>query len=226
MASGTDRVLYTQAPLGGHGGPVGGPVFQLQFSPDGTELLDFDIFRPQGGPASLQVLRLDGSIVFQVTDGVAGMWAPTGATLYVVAREANLTEDLIGISRNGSQSVLMQGLTEVNWPVLSPDGKAIIFDTYDTGGLPHLWGLVIVTADAVQISATASSEPMFVGTNVVWSNEDQPCECGLGGASEPDGVILAHDLGTSTDTKVNLVEPVPGGAPPTTYNIQDVRLSA
>jgi hypothetical protein len=235
MASGTDRVLYTQAPLGGHGGPIGGPVVQLQFSPDGTELLDFDIFRPQGGTASLQVLRLDGSIIFQASDGVAGMWAPTGATLYMVVREADQTdEDLVGVSRNGSQSILMQGgLTGVNWPVLSPDGKSILFDTYDsstsgqaTGGLPHLWSLDIVSALAGQISDAVSTEPVFIGTNVVWSNEEQPCECGMGGASQPDGFLIAHDLGTHTDTRVDaeLIVPAPG-APPTTYNIQDVRLS-
>jgi hypothetical protein len=64
MTSGSDRLLYTQAPMGGHGGVPGGPRYQLRFSPDGKELLDFDTFRPQSGPASLLVFRPDGSILF------------------------------------------------------------------------------------------------------------------------------------------------------------------
>jgi len=158
MTSGRDRLLYTQAPMGGHGGGPGGPTHQLRFSPDGKELLDFDIFRPQSGPASLQIFRLDGSILFQAYNGTAGIWAPTGATLYLVTHGVNMAEELDSIGPDGTLSVFMGGLSGVNWPVLSPDGKALVFDTYDatapgeaTGGLPHLWRLDIAPAHAVNI---------------------------------------------------------------------------
>lgn len=236
MTNGRDRLLYMQAPMGGHGGVPGGPRYQLLFSPDGKELLDFDIFRPQSGPASLQVFRLDGSILFQTNDGMAGIWAPTGATLYVVVHGVSITDELDSIGPDGTRSVVMGGLPGVNWPVLSPDGSAFLFDTYDatapgeaTGGLPHLWRLDIATAHAMSISGAVSSQPVFVGTNVVWSNEEKPCQCGPGGASQADGVVLAHDLGTSTDVNVNMDPVMPGtavasGMPSTGY-VVDVLLS-
>jgi hypothetical protein len=236
MTSGSDRLLYTQAPMGGHGGVPGGPRYQLLFSPDGKELLDFDIFRPQSGPASLQVFRLDGSIPFQTTVGIAGIWARTGATLYVVAHGASITNELDSIGPDGTRSVVMGGLTGVNWPVLSPDGSALFFDTYDatapgeaTGGLPHLWRLDIATAHAMTIGRAVSSQPVFVGANVVWSNQEKPCQCGPGGASQVDGVVLADDLGTSTAVMVNMDPVVPGiGGPsvmPSTAYVVDVLLS-
>jgi len=222
MTSGSDRLLYTQAPMGGHGGGPGGPRYQLRFSPDGKELLDFDVFRPQSGPASLLVFRLDGSILFQTTNGIAGIWAPTGATLYVVAHGTGITNELDSIGPDGTRSVLMEGLTSVNWPVLSPDGSALFFDTYDatapaeaTGGLPHLSRLDIATAHAISIGGAASSQPVFVGANVVWSNQEKPCQCGPGGASQVDGVVVAHDFGTSTDVMVNMDPVVPGIGGPT-----------
>jgi hypothetical protein len=236
MTSGSDRLLYTQAPMGGHGGVPGGPRYQLLWSPDGKELLDFDIFRPQSGPANLLVFRLDGSILFQTTNGTAGIWAPTGATLYVVAHGATITNDLDSVGPDGTRSVVMGGLPTVNWPVLSPDGSALLFDSYDatapgeaTGGLPHLWRLDITTAHAASISGAVSSQPVFVGANVVWSNQEKPCQCGPGGASQIDGVVLAHDLGSSTDVTVNMDPLVPGiGGPtvmPSTGYVVDVLLS-
>lgn len=222
MTSGSDRLLYTQAPMGGHGGVPGGPTYQLRFSPDGRELLDFDVFRPQSGPANLLVFRLDGSVLFQAYNGTAGMWAPTGATLYMVTHGVNLAEELDSFGPDGTLSVVMGGLTGVNWPVLTPDGKAFVFDRYDatapgeaTGGLPHLWRLDISTAHAMSIGEAVSSQPVFVGANIVWSNQEEPCQCGLGGASQIDGVVLAHDLATGTDVMVNMNPVVPGIGGPT-----------
>jgi hypothetical protein len=235
MTSGSDRLLYTQAPMGGHGGMPGGPTYQLLFSPDGKELLDFDIFRPQGGPATLQVFRLDGSKLFEAYNATAGIWAPTASTLYLVTHGVNMAEELDSVGSDGTLSVLMGGLTAVNWPVLSPDGRALVFDTYDatapgeaTGGLPHLWRLDIATLHAMSIGGGVSSQPVFVGAHVVWSNQEKPCECGPGGASQVDGVVLAHDLGTGTDVMVNMDPVVPGiGGPtvmPNTGYVVDVLL--
>jgi len=237
MPSGNDRLLYTQAPMGGHGGVPGGPTYQLRFSPDGKELLDFDVFRPQSGPANLLVFRLDGSILFQTPNGTAGIWASTGATLYVVANGAGITNELDIIGPDGKRSVVMEGLTRVNWPVLSPDGNALFFDAYDatapgeaSGGLPHLWRLDIAASHAVSISRAVSSQPVFVGANIVWSNQEEPCQCGLGGSSQIDGVVLAHDLATSTDVIVNMNPVVPGiGGPtvmPSTGYVVDVLFSS
>ncbi len=46
---------------------------------------------------------------------------------------------------------------------------------------------------------------MFVGANVVWSNEEKyGGGCEPGGPAIPDGAFLAHDLVTGVDSPVDL----------------------
>jgi hypothetical protein len=71
-----------------------------------------------------------------------------------------------------------------------------------------------------------SSRPVFVTPNVIWTDEEKPCDCGPGGASQTDGTILAHDLNRGTDSVVDTSQTVPGiGGPPlpapTTTDIVD-----
>jgi hypothetical protein len=217
-----DRTLYTQEPIGGHGGVPGGPNDQLQFSPDGTELLDYWTFRPTSGPANLLVFKVDGSIVLQGTGLVSGVWAPTAAVLYFAASSPpGPTLEIDSLSATGDRSKVASGLNGYNWPVMAPDGRSIIYDTYDTsapgqatGGLPHLWRLDLGARATSQLTSAVGSEPVFVGPRVVWSNEEKPCQCGPGGASAPDGAIVAHDLSTGRDEVVDMTLAVPGiGAP-------------
>jgi hypothetical protein len=217
-----DRTLYTQDPVGGHGGVPGGPNDQLQFSPDGTELLDYWTFRPTSGPANLLVFRADASIVLQESGLVSGVWAPTAAVLYfAVSIPAGPTLDIDSLSATGQRSRVASGLNGYHWPVMAPDGRSIIYDTYDisapgqaTGGLPHLWRLDLSAHTTSQLTSAVSTEPVFAGPTIVWSNEEKPCQCGLGGASAPDGAIDAHDLSVSRDAVVDMTLTVPGiGAP-------------
>jgi hypothetical protein len=118
-------------------------------------------------------------------------------------------------------------VTSINgffWPRATPDGAGIVYDAYDTAGLPHVWRLDLATKGVAQLSTAISSKPVFVTRSTIWSDEEKPCDCGPGGASAPDGSILAHDPGRATDAPVDTSRAAPGvGAPqPSTTGIADV----
>ena len=232
FSAGTDRTLYVQEPMGGHGGPgqTFGPIDQVAFSPDGSLLLDYLIFRPQSGPPTLNVFRTDGSILFQAASASGAVWSPTGNTLFFdLYGQAGLA-DLIRLDASGQRQVLASGLPGMNWARMSPDGSGIVYNTPDSSipgcvGMPHLWRFDLATRRTTQISSAMSSDAFFVQPNVVWSDEQQVGRCGPGGPSYPDGVILAHDLSTGKDAKVDttLIVPGIGGATPaqSTWNLLD-----
>lgn len=232
---GQDRTLYVQQPIGGHGGPPCGPYAQLQFSPGGTELLDYSTFRPTTGPANLLLFKSDGSLIFQQTGISFGQWAPAGDVLYfAVSGASGFTGEIGSVDATGHRVAVATGLASFCWPVIAPDGRSLVFDAYDTsapgqatGGLPHLWRLDLDSGAATQLASAVSSHPVFIGPAVVWSNEEQPCQCGPGGASAVDGVILAYDLSTGGAARVDMSLTVPGiGAPPAGLgDVLDVRFS-
>lgn len=232
--NGSDRTLYIQEPMGGHGGPGAsfGPSDQLEFSPDGSLLLDYMLFRPPSGPPNLIVFRADGSIVFQTTGGSGGTWSPTGNKLFFyAANQSGLAGDLDELDTTGQPQVVASGLHGMNWLRMSPDGSGIIYNASDNsvpdcGGVPHLWRFDLATGRATQISSAISSDPYFIQSNVVWSDEQKLSDCGPGGPSTPDGVILAHDLSTGKDAPVDTTLTVPGIggpqlSPPTTFYLLD-----
>lgn len=234
--NGSDRTLYVQQPLGGHGGPGPsfGPFNQLEFSPDGSLLLDYMTFRPQSGPPNLMVFRADGSTLFQTNGAPGGAWSPTGHTLFFyVSNQTGLAGDLNRLDANGERQVIASGLHGMNWLRMSPDGLSIIYNATDNsvpdcgGGVPHLWRVDLNTGRATQISMAISSGPVFVQPTVVWSNEQKLSPCGPGGPSSLDRVILAHDLSTGQDSTVDttLIVPGIGGPPfpsPLTFELLDV----
>jgi hypothetical protein len=230
---GYDRELYLQAPIGGHGGPPSGqgPLEQLAFSADGKELLDFIASRGASGPDNFLVYRTsdilgtyappDSFLIFQSTNAVSGAWAPTGSTLYLFVSTQGTTGEVDSLDASGQRLTLARGVNGFFWPRVMPTGGSIVYDTYvippgDTcGGLPHLWTFDLATRVASQLSAGISAEPAFVPRTVVWSNEQKVGQCGPGGQSGPDGVILAHDLSTGRDSVVDMTQTVPGiGGPP------------
>jgi Tol biopolymer transport system component len=230
FAGGSDRVLYVEEPVGGHGGPGPsfGPFDQLEFSPDGSLLLDFKSFRPQTGPGNFLVFRSsDGSYLFRSTGATNGTWSPGGNTLYFLLGQAGQVGELESLSPDGQRKVVAPGVNGLYWPQMSPDGRSIVYNASDNsvrdcGGVPHLWRLDLASGHATQVSRAISSGPFFVQPTVVWSDEQQPSPCGPGGPSSPDGVILAHDLNTGTDSKVDtsLILPASGG-PASTFSLLD-----
>jgi hypothetical protein len=220
----SDGILYVQQPIGGHGGPgpSAGPFDQLAFSPDGSLLLDYMLFRPPSGPPNLRVFRADGSIVFQTAGASGGVWSRTGSTLYFYTWNPSgpVMGDLNKLDASGQRQVVASGLPAMNWPHMSPDGTGIIYNTSDSsvpdcGGVPHLWRFDLATKRATQISSSISSDPFFIQPNVVWSDQQKLGPCGPGGPSAPDGVILAHDMSTGKDAAVDTTLIIPGiGGPP------------
>ncbi len=224
FSAGSDRTLYVQQPMGGHGGPgpSAGPFDQLAFSPDGSLLLDYMLFRPPSGPSNLIVFRADGSIEFQTAGAPGGVWSRTGNTLFFYAPNPTgpVLGDLIRVDASGQRQVVASGLRGMNWPRMSPDGSGIIYNAFessvpDCGGVPHLWRFDLATGRAAQISTAISSGPFFIQPHVVWSDEQKLGPCGPGGPSYMDGVILAHDLSTGNDAAVDATLIIPGiGGPP------------
>ena len=217
FAAGHDQAVYSQAPLGGHSGPPYGPYDQLRFSPDGTLLLDYLTFRPSADIDNLLVLSTAGATVFQEPGTVSGVWSAAGAVLYYpVSGEGGVTGEVDSFDAVHGSQTIATGLKGYYWPANVPDGTGIIYDTYDSsvpgcGGVPHLWWLDLVGAhQATQVSRSVSSQPVFVGRGEVWSNEETKTPCGPGGASARDGVVLAHNMTTRTDTPVDLRGMLPG----------------
>ena len=221
-----DLILYSQNPIGGHGGPPFGPVDQLTFSADNKELLDFYEFRPNSGPSKFMVFRTaDGSIAYQLDTAAFGAWSSTGSTVYFfVQGEQGFVGELDSVGPSGQAQTVVSSINGFFWPRVTPDGAGIVYDAYDGAGLPHLWRLDLGTQGVAQLSTALSSKPVFVTKSAIWSDEEKPCDCGPGGASAPDGAILEHNVSGATDTPVDTSRTAPGvGAPrPSTTGIADV----
>jgi hypothetical protein len=215
-----DLTLYTQLPIGGHGGLPFGPVDQLLFSPDNKLLLDFNEFRPTSGtPPRFMVFRTaDTSLAYQLETAEFGAWAATGSTVYFfVQGEQGFVGELDSVGASGQAQTVVSSINGFFWPRVTPDGGAIVYDTYDGAGLPHIWRFDLGTHAVTQLSGVVSSQPVFVTRTVLWAAEEKPCACGLGGQSAPDGTILAHNLGGGAVTPVDTSRTAPGvGAPQAT----------
>lgn len=221
-----DRVIYAQEPIGGHGGPGWGPVNQLAFSPDGSELLDYYLFRPGTGPDALQVFRADGSQLFHSRTAAFGAWSADGSRLYYFVMSPNLSGELDSIDADGRTATVANLLNGFYWPTASPDGGVLLYTGYDASGMPHVWRVILPQGTASQLMTQMTSRAVFVNPNVIWVDEEKPCECGPGGVSAPDGVILAHDFAGPSTGVVDMTETVPGIGPklpqPTTDDLMDI----
>jgi len=222
-----DLTLYSQAPIGGHGGPPYGPLDQLTFSPDNKELLDFYEFRPPSGtPQRFIVFKTaDGSVAYQLDTGAFGAWAATGSTVYFfVQGQQGFIGELDSVGPSGQAQTVVASINGFFWPRATPDGAGIVYDAFDTAGLPHLWRLDLATKNVAQLSTAISSKPVFVTKSTIWTDEEKPCDCGPGGASSTDGSILAHSLSGAGDSLVDTTHTAPGvGAPqPSTVGVADV----
>ena len=222
--AGRDRTLVTRAGIGGHGGPPYGPLSQLEFSADGKYLLSVDSFGAvfASEPPNFVVYDQNGSMVFQSTTAAFGRWAMQGSKLYFLAEpEAHgIKGDLHSWDPVGGDMPIVHGLSSYFWPMVSPDNRRLLFNSYDSAGLPHLWSIDLATGGFAQLAAGISTHPVFVGTSVAWSNEEAPCNCGPGGVSAPDGKLVSHDLRTGNETSFSVAADGHSGA--NTRSILDV----
>jgi len=143
---------------------------------------------------------------------------------FLVQGEQGFIGELDSVGASGQAQVVVSSINGFFFPHVTPDGAAVVYDSYDSAALPHIWRLDLATHAVAQLSTAISSKPVFITRTVLWSDEEKPCDCGMGGQSTPDGAILAHNLSTGTDTPVDMSQSVPGiGAPqPTTAGILDV----
>jgi hypothetical protein len=180
----------------------------LEFSADGKYLLSVDSFGAvyASGPPNFVVYDQSGSTVFQSTTAAFGRWAMPESKLYFLAEsEAHRIDgDLHSWDPIGGDRAIVHGLSRYFWPMLSPDNRRLLFNSYDSAGLPHLWSVDLATGVFGQLSVGISTHPVFVGTSVAWSNEEAPCNCGPGGASAPDGKLVSHDLITGGETSFSV----------------------
>ena len=204
VVAGKDKTILTRRPVGGHGGVPYGPLVQLEFSSGGQYLLTYTESPKQSERPNFIVFAMDGSVAFQSATANFGVWDKSGNRLYFLA--AKLAGDISGQVSSwdpgGAPAIRSRGLASYIWPTISPDGRFIVFDSYDTNGLPHPWRLDTASGALVELSAARSSGPVFVGASVIWSTEEQPCQCGPSGNSAPDGKVVAHDLQSGADTVV------------------------
>jgi hypothetical protein len=224
--AGQDRTLVVRTGIGGHGGPTFGPATQLKFSADGKYLLSVDsLFANfEAGPPNFLVYDLNGSTIFQSATAAFGAWAAQGNKLYFLAQaqHGDIRGDVHSWDPVAGELGVAQALPSYFWPARAPDDRRLVFNSYDSAGLPHLWNVDVGTGVKAQLSTGISAQPVFVGHNAIWSNEEKPCDCGLGGMSAPDGKIVVHDLQTGQDTTIGLLDFGPDGV--STSNILDASL--
>jgi hypothetical protein len=142
----------------------GGGTPSLRFSPDGRLLLLVD--DALALPSTLQVRRLDGSLVFQASGASEATWAGDGRVYFLDARGVNVADLEAGTTRTI--------LPDVRWqaPDTSPDGRAVVFELRDGGGRPRL-ELLDTSTDAVLpgFEIDEGTSPRFVSPTEVWFHE-------------------------------------------------------
>jgi len=223
VIAGMDTVLMTRAVLGGHGVPPFGPLDQVAFSAPGQYLLTYAYFVPAGDPPNFIVFAQDGTIAFKSTTAKFGTWDRAGNRLYFLAATtvAGLVGTVKSLDLGGQPVVRSPKLSSYFWPSLSPDGRTLVFNTYGAQSFPHPWKLDVASRVRTQVSSATSSQPVFISSDYIWSDEGVPCKCGPAGTSAPDGRVIAHNLRTGVNSVVLGVAELTASTSPTN-DIEDV----
>jgi hypothetical protein len=189
--------------------PAAGAGAQLSFSPDGRLLLLVD-------PTTLQVRRLDGTLVFSREATAAGppsdpVWANDGTLYFWDQRGVNATDPVSGATRT-----VLPGVRWYN-PGASPDGRHLVFEVRDAQGLPYLRLLDAATGGLVSgFSLAGASHARFISPTELWYHEETVCDR----CREPTRAadeIMRYDLGQRTERKTGVtgfvsdLRTVPGG---------------
>lgn len=142
------------------------------------------------GPPNFLVYDQSGRAVFQSAAAAFGVWAFQGDKLFFLApsQEHGIAGDLHSWDPTTGETPLARNLSDYFWPALAPDGHRLLFNSYDSAGLPHLWSVDPDTGAVRQLATSISALPVVVGNNVVWSTEEKPCDCGPGGNSAHDAI--------------------------------------
>ena len=126
-----DRLLASFGPIPGRGGSFDDDIY-LGFSPDGTMVgLASTFFGETTAKfgSTVQVRRLDGTLVYSTTPGTMGTWQNAGFYFR--------QDDGVHLVNGASASLALSGIKWLR-PAVSPNGEDLAFTTFDSSGLPHV----------------------------------------------------------------------------------------
>lgn len=165
-------------------------------------------------------------MAFQSTTAKFSVWDRSGNRLYFLAAKVvgEIAGTVVSWNPGGQPVALSAKVSSYFWPTLSPDGTTLVFNTYGAQSFPHPWRLDIARRVRAVVASATSTQPVFIGPDVIWSNEGIPCACGIGGTSAPDGRVIAHNLKTGVNSVVlEIASLTPSKSP--TEDIVDVWFS-
>ena len=198
VAGGRDLVLASLPPVPGRGVSQQDDDFMVRFSPDGIYLAMVETFSTggTGDSAPVQVRKVsDGSLVYSASSGTMGVWASVPSRLFF--------RDTAGaLSRWDPSSGISVMLSSLKWtrPHASPDGRWIAYTTYDSSFHPHV-ALYSVQGNSLGPAPSGlRSGALFLNNNLVFYQEETPCDCGPGGQSQVTGHTFLYDIGASTES--------------------------
>jgi len=198
VAGGRDQVLASLPPVPGRGVSRENDDFMLAFSPDGLYLAMVQTFATggTGDSAPLQVRRTsDGGLAYSAASGTMGAWASVPSRLFFRDNAGVLSR----WDPSSGVSVMQSSLKWVR-PHASQDGRWIAYTSYDSASLPHV-ALYSVQGNSLGPSpAGLRSGALFLNDNLVWYQEESPCDCGLGGQSQLTGHAFLYDIGAGTES--------------------------
>jgi hypothetical protein len=202
VSGGADTTLATLPAVSGRGVNRQQDDFFLGFSPDGQYVAMENTFTGNGSgdQSPLQVRRSsDGSLVYSTSGATMAVWASNPGSL--------LWRDTAGTvwrwgpgGPPGSSALVVH--TSISWvqPHASPDGRWIAYTYYDSSLLPHV-GLFSVQGSTLGPQPGGiRSGATFLNNNLLWYQEETPCDCGLAGASQPSGRTFIYDIAGETET--------------------------
>ena len=165
----------------------GGAPPTLRFSSDGQLLLLVD--PALGTQNTLQVRRLDGTLVYQAAGASEATWAGLRRLYYQDGRGVNAADLTSGATRT-----ILPG---IGWrtPDTSPDGRTVVFEGRDPVGRPCL-ELLDTRTDAVLpgFERDEAAAPRFVSGTEIWFRDVS------GGA----GAIVSLDVERRTEAPTGL----------------------
>ena len=198
LAGGHDQVLANLPAVPGRGVSREDDDWMLAFSPDGLYIALVETFATGGSGDSspVQVRRAsDGSLVYSASSGTMGVWASVPSRLFFRSSAGVVSR----WDPSDGVSVMQSGLKWVR-PHASSDGRWIAYTSYDSAGHPgvHLYS---VQGNSLGPSpAGLRSGALFLNNNLLWYQEETPCDCGLGGQSQLTGNSFLYDIGGSAES--------------------------
>jgi hypothetical protein len=198
LSGGRDQVLSQLPPVPGRGASPQDDDFMIAFSPDGLYLALVQTFATGGSGESspLQVRRVsDGRLVYSAAAGTMGVWASVPSRLFF--RDSAGT--LLRWDPSGGVSQMSASLKWTR-PHASPDGRWVAYTIYDSAGRPHV-SLYSVQGNSTQaVAGGIRSGALFLNNNLLWYQEEAPCDCGPGGQSQLTGRTFLYDIAAASES--------------------------